>query len=427
MKKLVSILTLFAACIVASAQTSPIVRVDTLNALQALPIPTVNSSFMAVVGGQSAVGDGPYGGLFFYSSGATDATNTFSVFKPTTTTGRWIRITSNDYNQKTDLTPASEDTYALQIRRNYVTHSLGLGGTASYAYINSWNSLPLQINGVGANDTIFNLLGGNVGIAVAPVEKLTVGGTMRVTGGVTLGGTSLSITNTNPSIGLDTAATDRYLDVNTASGNGRYMRATTAGSLRWRWGAGNTAETGSDAGSQFLVQAFTDAGALIDTPIQVVRAASGAITVARPVTQNSKTTTYNSVATAGWGVPSIYAAARSTAQAAAVASVATYTVGAADGSFEVSANVLVTTATTHNFTVTCAYTDEGSTARTITMPFRLVDGSSVTAIANAAGAVPYHGERLQIRAKAATAITIATTGTFTTVVYNVEGNISQIN
>ncbi len=43
------------------------------------------------------------------------------------------------------------------------------------------------------------------------------------------------------------------------------------------------------------------------------------------------------------------------------------------------------------------------------------------------GAVPYQGLEITIRAKAATTITIATTGTFTTVVYNVEGCIKQVN
>lgn len=141
----------------------------------------------------------------------------------------------------------------------------------------------------------------------------------------------------------------------------------------------------------------------------------------------SKTiTTYNAVATTGWGVPAIYASGRSTAQTAAVASVATYTVGVADGSFEVSANVLVTTATLHSFTATIAYTDEGNTARTVTMQFSTLAGAFVTAMTNAQGTVPYEGVPLHIRCKASTAITIATTGTFTTVTYNVEGSIRQI-
>jgi hypothetical protein len=145
------------------------------------------------------------------------------------------------------------------------------------------------------------------------------------------------------------------------------------------------------------------------------------------ISLGGKMLTYNNVATAGWGQPAIYAAGRVTAQNAASASVATYTVGASDGSFIVSANVLVTTSTVHAFTVTCAYTDEGNTARTITFNFTQLSGTIGTSIANSAGAVPYEGIPLHIRCKAATAITIATTGTFTTVTYNAEGIIQQVN
>lgn len=141
---------------------------------------------------------------------------------------------------------------------------------------------------------------------------------------------------------------------------------------------------------------------------------------------SSKITTYNAIATAGWGVPAIYGSGRSTAQTAAVASVAAYTVGGSDGSFEISANVLVTTSTLHSFTVTCAYTDEGNTARTLTLSFSNLAGTFLTTIANAAGAVPYEGVPVRIRAKSGTAITVATTGTFTTVTYNVEASITQL-
>lgn len=137
-------------------------------------------------------------------------------------------------------------------------------------------------------------------------------------------------------------------------------------------------------------------------------------------------TRYLSVNTAGHGVPAIYASNRAAAQIAANASVCTFT-PAADASLEVSANVLVTTAGTHAFTVVCTYTDEGNTARTLTLDFTLVAGSAiVTSIANANGTVPYHGATRRIRAKGGTAVTIATTGTFTTVTYNVEGTIKQI-
>ena len=134
---------------------------------------------------------------------------------------------------------------------------------------------------------------------------------------------------------------------------------------------------------------------------------------------------YNNIACAGYGISVVRASGRSTAQTAAVSSVATHTVGSADGSFIISANVLVTASATHNFTVTCAYTDEGNTARTITLNFSSLTGIIATAIANAGGAVPYTGIPVHIRAKSGTAITIATTGTFTSVTYNVEGLIKQ--
>ena len=133
--------------------------------------------------------------------------------------------------------------------------------------------------------------------------------------------------------------------------------------------------------------------------------------------------------TAGHGVPAIVAQGRVVAQAAAVASIAAYTVGAQDASFEVSANVLVTTATTHSFTLTCDYTDEGNTARTLTLTFGLVAGGvATTAIANGNSTVPYHGVPVTIRCKAAPSITIASAagGTYTTVVYNAEAAIKRI-
>lgn len=148
----------------------------------------------------------------------------------------------------------------------------------------------------------------------------------------------------------------------------------------------------------------------------------------RALSTAGKYTSYNGVATAGWGVPAIQASARFTAQVAAKASVATYTVGAADGSFEVSCNVLVTTSTTHSFGVSVAYTDEGNTARTIFLDFASSAGfpGGSAAIVNANGAISYLGTVRLIRAKASTSITIATSGTFTTVTYNVEGCIKQV-
>lgn len=125
-------------------------------------------------------------------------------------------------------------------------------------------------------------------------------------------------------------------------------------------------------------------------------------------------------------VVSAYQTARSVAQTAAVTSVVAWTVGANDGSFLVSSNVLVTASVTHSFSITVSYTDEGNTARVLTLNFSQLTGTFLTAITNVQGVGAYEGIPLHIRCKAATTITIGSTGTFTSVTYNAEGAITQI-
>lgn len=124
--------------------------------------------------------------------------------------------------------------------------------------------------------------------------------------------------------------------------------------------------------------------------------------------------------------PSAQIFGRSVAQTAAVAVVSTYTVADADASFIVSANVQVLTATLHNFAVQVDYTDETNTPRTLTLNMSQLTGAFITAITNVTGAGPYEGVPVHLRCKEATAITVKTAGTFTTVSYNVEASIQKI-
>lgn len=157
--------------------------------------------------------------------------------------------------------------------------------------------------------------------------------------------------------------------------------------------------------------------------------ADGSCTTGGALATTGKITKYNNITTAGWGTPAVYASGNPTAFTnAASGTIATYTVGAADGSFIVSGNVNVTTSTTHTFTMTCAYTDEGGTGRTLTFTFSQITGTFLTAITNITGAGAYEGVPLNIRAKASTSITIQTAagGTYTNVVYTASANIIQI-
>lgn len=139
-----------------------------------------------------------------------------------------------------------------------------------------------------------------------------------------------------------------------------------------------------------------------------------------------KVTKYANVSTAGWGVPAIYSSGRNAAVAAAASTpINAFAVPAADTTYEVSANVLVTTLGSGSFTVTATYTDEGNTSRTLTLPFYVVAGTSATTINTAA---PYMGLPMRIRCKASTTVTVASVaGTFTGCTYNIEATLKQIS
>lgn len=123
--------------------------------------------------------------------------------------------------------------------------------------------------------------------------------------------------------------------------------------------------------------------------------------------------------------PTIAANVRGTGKTAAF-SLGAYTVPAVDTTFMVSANVLVTSSTAFSFTVTCTYTDESNTSRVLTLNFSQLTGTFVTTLTNVLGASAYEGVPVQIRCKASTTITIQSTGTFTTVTYNIEERIISL-
>ncbi len=120
----------------------------------------------------------------------------------------------------------------------------------------------------------------------------------------------------------------------------------------------------------------------------------------------------------------VVATGRSTGQTGAVASIATYTVPAADHSYLISGNVNVTTYTAGTITLQCDYTDEGNTARTFTFTVSTLTGTLGTTV-GAAG--PAEGIPVHIRCKASTAITIRTTVSLANFTYNVEGAVTLIN
>jgi hypothetical protein len=95
-------------------------------------------------------------------------------------------------------------------------------------------------------------------------------GYLPLTGGALSGG--LTINSANALNIAPPASTDAIALFNRNAGNSNLIRGQTSDVERWRvFLCDPSAETGNQAGSNLLVQRFTDAGVLIDTPFSINR------------------------------------------------------------------------------------------------------------------------------------------------------------
>lgn len=302
-----------------------------------------------------------------------------------------------------------------------ITLTSGAGGNSTGVAGTNGADITLQggAGGTGSSTgNIGNILlqtsGGNVGIGATPVNLLYVSGSVA-------SGTDMVVAKNTLSTGFAGFA----VLGNTGNRGGWFKTGTTYSGYKNLQANDMGFYNDTNAGNISILNDYSSGNINFAAggsgSIQFSIGATGAINVAN-LTGSMGVFTDGSKNLISLPATQIVGNARMTGLSAAQA-LATLTVPASDTSYAVSANVLVTTATLHNFTITCTYTDEGNTSRTVTLPFQLLAGTAVTAITNAQGTVPYEGSPIHIRAKGGTTIIIASTGTFTTVVYNLEERI----
>jgi hypothetical protein len=92
------------------------------------------------------------------------------------------------------------------------------------------------------------------------------------------------------------------ITLNAAVATNKYLNFASAGITRWNLFSDNSAESGSDNGSNLYISSYTDLGATIDYPISIIRKAGGAISIGgsnRPTTFTGSisTNSYSNVRT----------------------------------------------------------------------------------------------------------------------------------
>jgi len=109
--------------------------------------------------------------------------------------------------------------------------------------------------------------------AAVATGNQTISGNLVVTGATT----AQSMSATTLAVGSN-GASGPLVTINGAASQARLQGVKTAGVDRWQWGANATAEGGTNAGSDFVLNAYSDAGASMGAYITVQRS-SGQITV----------------------------------------------------------------------------------------------------------------------------------------------------
>lgn len=125
-----------------------------------------------------------------------------------------------------------------------------------------------------------------VGNGTAATSVALGGGNINC-GGTLTTGNRLFVSYNSAQGDVGNGVGDVALNINGAAGSTRDVQFKSAGVVRWLFRCNNTAESGSDAGSNFVLNARADGAGSIDEPLTIIRAAGGNITLARPVVGTS--------------------------------------------------------------------------------------------------------------------------------------------
>lgn len=153
---------------------------------------------------------------------------------------------------------------------------------------------------------------------------------------------------------------------------------------------------------------------------------AGAKFIPANVNIGKKITSYNGLTTAAEGIVPIRQEAFVQSQTAQLFPAITHPGQAVGGTYDISCNLYIASGTTYSFSVLVQYNDQGNNAHFITIPLVLASGALATTATNVTGSGPYLGVKMRIRNAAGTSILVGTSGTFTSVNYDIECSIEQV-
>ena len=260
---------------------------------QRLVFQTVNDARWAIESDSGAEGSGDTGsdfGILRYDNAGSYIDEPFNINRATgeitvgapiggSNTGALnVRASaSNEIGALVQASTAASDRAVYLGHRNYTSSDpmieglvgdqnfwLGRGSTTVFA------RLHFNVNANASGDVIDFDVGGTTALAIDDAGAVILGAdpggsdVLRVAGDCTIAGDWMTFGTTGSSW--------TYMVVTGDATTYRAVRCQTGGALRWIFGANGAAESGSDVGSNFVLDAFTDAGGSIGTAFSVTRA-----------------------------------------------------------------------------------------------------------------------------------------------------------
>ena len=180
-------------------------------------------------------------------------------------------------NPATGLTvsiPQGQNAVLISDGTNVINGSTTVAGIGAITFGAGTVSTPsVQIGAV--NTGFFSPSAGVVGFSSGGVQTFSMSST----------GAAVALA-TNAVLGVSSTGGTAFLSVSRPAGTQGGVQINTVNTPRWIAGVDSAAESGANAGSNFVVQRFDDSGTLIDTPIAVARA-TGAVAMSLIVGTNA--------------------------------------------------------------------------------------------------------------------------------------------
>lgn len=272
-----------------AAATIPVTLTSTITAggptggAATVPIITYNAAGQLTAVSTATITPSAIGAQTSLSGGATNAlvkwTGAGSIGNSTLTDNTFVVSTS----EQLQSTYAGTTTGPFGLVSKTTAPGVTLwhtGGATDAKIWGIWGDISGSLNFNAYNDAQNTLQSNTI---LTRTGNLTLPGALNaaseaISGNATVGGTFVST-------GFGTVGT--RLSIDAAAGVTRRLYFTTSGVMRWGMGANTTAESGSDAGSDFEISARFDGGTEIDKPMTIYRAAGGTMVIRRPIIDSS--------------------------------------------------------------------------------------------------------------------------------------------